>query len=79
MNPNVLVAAITAGSSLAIAITALVLNHRGFSDLRSEMNHRLAAIERGLDVIEADQKEFFKVLARHDTEIARLKDKTGLS
>ena len=68
MNPNVLVAAITAGNSLAVAITALALNHRGF-----------IAIERRLDVIEADLKEFFKVLARHDTEIARLKDKTGLS
>jgi len=68
VNPNVLVAAITAGNSLAVAITALVLNHRGF-----------IAIERRLDVIEADLKEFFKVLARHDTEIARLKDKTGLS
>jgi hypothetical protein len=45
VNPNVLVAAITAGSSLAIAITALLLNDRGFGDLRGEM----ASLRREMD------------------------------
>jgi hypothetical protein len=40
MNPNVVVAIVTASSSVIVAVTALVLNHRGFADLRSEMNHR---------------------------------------
>jgi hypothetical protein len=40
MNPNVVVAIVSASGSVIVAVTALVLNHRGFADLRSEMNHR---------------------------------------
>jgi hypothetical protein len=56
MNPNVLIAAISAAGSIAIAITALLLNYRAF-----------ASIERRLEIIEGDLKEFFRqlVLARH--------------
>jgi len=68
MDSNVLIAAITAAGSVAIAITALLLNYRAF-----------ASIERRLEVMESDLKEFFKALSRHDTEITRLKDKTGLN
>ena len=39
---------------------------------------RFAAIERRLEIIEANLKEFFKILFRHETDIARLKDKSGL-
>ena len=68
MNPNVLIAAIAAGGGIAVAITALLLNYRGFSSL-----------ERRLEVIETDLKEFFRQLARHEADIARLKDKAGLT
>ena len=75
MNPNVLIAAIAAGGSIVIAVTALLLNYRAFSSI----DGRFASIERRLELIEADLKEFFKMLARHDTDISRLKDKAGLS
>jgi len=29
--------------------------------------------------VKADLKEFYRVLSRHETDIARLKDKAGLS
>jgi hypothetical protein len=67
MNPNVLIAAIAAAGSIVVAETALLLNYRAFS-----------SIERRLEVIEGDLKEFFRQLARHETDISRLKDKTGL-
>jgi hypothetical protein len=47
MNSNVMAAVISAAGSMVVAITALVLNHRGFADLRSEMNARFAGVERG--------------------------------
>lgn len=78
MNPS-MIAAITAGGSIVIAVTALLLNYRGFADLRSEMNARFGGVERRLEVIEGDLKEFFKALTRHDTDLARLKGKTGLN
>ena len=97
MNPTTLGTNITSSGSILVAVVALVLNHRGFADLRSEMNarfgafektvdsrfaaidQRLTRIEHRLDVLESDLKEFNKVLAQHDTHIARLKEKTGLS
>jgi hypothetical protein len=86
MNPTVLGTIITSSGSILVAVVALVLNHRGFGDLRSEMNARFAGVEKRLDliehrmdVLEGDLKEFNKVLAQHDTDIVRLKDKTGLS
>jgi hypothetical protein len=78
-NPNVVIAPITAGGSIVIAVTALLLNYRGFADLRSEMNARFGGVERRLDVIEGDLKEFFKALNRHDIELTRLKDKAGIN
>jgi hypothetical protein len=51
-----------------MAITALLLRYWAFT-----------SIERRLVVIEGDLKEFFRQLARHDVDIARLKDKTGLN
>jgi poly-gamma-glutamate capsule biosynthesis protein CapA/YwtB (metallophosphatase superfamily) len=82
MNPNVLVAAITAAGGIAVAITALLLNSRGFTDLGvriADLGGRMDRLDRRLDVIEADLKEFNKILWRHDADIDRLKDKTGLN
>jgi len=104
MNPTVLGTIITSSGSILVAVVALVLNHRGFADLRSEMNARFSAvngrfddmktgfetrflaieqrldrIEHRLDLVETDLKEFYRVLSRHETDIARLKDKAGLS
>jgi hypothetical protein len=93
MNPTVLGTIITSSGSILVAVVALALNHRGFADLRSEMNARFAGvdvrftgverrlelIEHRLDVLGGDLKEFNKVLARQDSDIARLRDKTGLS
>jgi len=82
MNPNTLAAIISAASSAAVAITALLLNQRGFAqldkridDLRSDLNQFRADTNHRLDRIEVDLKEFFKVQAEHDKRIQRLEDK----
>jgi hypothetical protein len=68
MSDTVVVALISSGSATLVAITALLLNYRGFT-----------SIENRLAVIEHDVKEFYRLLGLHDTEIVRLKDKTGLN
>ena len=67
MDSNVFVAAITAGGSIVIAVTALILNYRAFN-----------SIERRLEVIEGDLKEFYKTNSRHDTDITSIKNKIGM-
>jgi hypothetical protein len=55
------VALISAGGSVLVAITALLLNYRGFT-----------SIERRLEVLEHDVKEFYKLLGVQDTRLTLL-------
>jgi len=64
MTDTVAVALTTASGSVAVAITALVLNFRLFNSL-----------ERRIEVIEHDLKDFFRTLAEYDKRISKLEDK----
>ncbi len=64
MNPNILVAAINAGGSIVIGVTALILAYRGFG-----------SIERRLEIIEQDLKQFFRSQAEFDKRLQRVEDK----
>ena len=85
MDNNVLVALIGASSSGLVAITALVLNYRGFSSIDSRfsslegaVNNRFASIERRLDLMQADLKDLNKSMTALEIDVALLKDKAGL-
>lgn len=67
MSDTVTVALISAGGSVAVAITALILNVRMFGSL-----------ERRIGQLEADNKEFFKWFGRLEADIGRIKDHIGL-
>lgn len=64
MSDTVTVAIVSAGGSVAVAITALLLNFRLFNSL-----------ERRIEVIETDLKQFFRSLADHDKRISKLEEK----
>jgi hypothetical protein len=63
MDPNVLVAAISPGSAMIIALTALTLNYKGFRSIE----RRLAGVDRHLERIEED----LKVFNRMEAELGR--------
>ena len=63
MSDTVTVAVISASGSVAVAVTALILNYRLFGSL-----------ELRIEVIESDLKTFFRDLADHDKRIMRLED-----
>jgi len=63
MTDTISVALISAGGSVAVAVTAPVLNFRLFNSL-----------EHRIEVIETDLKQFFRDLAEHDKRISRLED-----
>lgn len=85
MSDTVVVAIITASGSALVAITALLLNYRGFVSIDSRfsslesrfasIDSGFASIERRLDGIQSDLKEFYKELADHDKRISRLEDR----
>lgn len=64
MSDTVTVALISAGGSVLVAITALTLNFRLFGSL-----------EKRIEVIEQDLKQFFRTLAELDKRVSRLEDK----
>lgn len=55
---------------LLIAITALVLNYRGFVSI----DGRFASIERWLDMMQADMKDINKTMTALEIDVALLKD-----
>ena len=55
---------ISAGGAVVTAITVLILNFRLFNSL-----------ERGIEAIERDVKDFFRTLADQDKRISRLEDR----
>lgn len=67
MSDTVTVALISSSGTLLVAITALLLNYRGF-----------VSLERRIERVEQDMKEFFKLMSILSADVARLKDHVGL-
>lgn len=67
MTDTVTVALISSGATMLVSITALLLNYRGF-----------VSLERRIERVEQDMKEFFKLLGVVGADVARLKDHVGL-
>jgi hypothetical protein len=64
MSDNVLIAIIGGSGTLLVALASLLLVYRGFN-----------SIERRLEVIEGDIKQFFRDTARNEAEIGILKER----
>jgi hypothetical protein len=64
---TVIVALISASGSVAVAVTALALNFRLFHSL-----------ERRIEVIESDLKNFYRDLAGHDKRLSGLEAKQAM-
>jgi hypothetical protein len=92
MDNSVLIALISAGSSGLVAITALLLNYRGFAAIDSRfssldnrisafetsVNNRFASLDRRLDMLQSDMKDLNKTMTALEIDVAILKDKAGI-
>jgi hypothetical protein len=78
MDNTIIVALISSGSSVLIAITALLLNYRGFAAIDgrfSSMDARFSSVERRLDMMQADMKDLNKTMTALEIDVALVKDK----
>jgi hypothetical protein len=50
-----------------------------FETLTRDMNSRFETLTRRVDAVDTDLREWARISMQHNTDIARLKDKTGLS
>jgi hypothetical protein len=71
MDNTILVALISSGGSVLIAITALLLNYRGFVSI----DGRFASVERRLDMMQVDMKDLNKTMTALEIDVALVKDK----
>jgi hypothetical protein len=92
VDSNVLIALISACSSGLVALTALLLNYRGFSAIDSRfasldksldnrfasIDNRFAGIERRLDMMQSDMKDLNKTMTALEIDVALLKDRADL-
>jgi hypothetical protein len=78
MDNTIIVALITSGSSVLIAVTALLLNYRGFAAIDgrfSSIDARFSSIERRLDMMQSDMKDLNKTMTALEIDVALVKDK----
>jgi len=81
-----------AGTAIAAAvptlavIAAFVRNESALASLSGrietltrDMNARFETLTRRIDSVDADLREWARITMQHNTDIARLKDKTGLT
>jgi hypothetical protein len=78
MDNTIIVALITSGSSVLIAVTALLLNYRGFAAIDgrfSSIDARFSSIERRLDMMQSNMKDLNKTMTALEIDVALVKDK----
>ena len=78
MDNTIIVALITSGSSVLIAVTALLLNYRGFAAIDgrfSSIDARCSSIERRLDMMQSNMKDLNKTMTALEIDVALVKDK----
>jgi hypothetical protein len=75
---NVLIALIGASSSGLVAITALLLNYRGFASLDARLLAFESRVDNRLNMMQSDMKDLNKTMTALEIDVALLKDKAGL-
>jgi predicted component of type VI protein secretion system len=85
MSEPVLVALISAGGSVLIAVTALILNYRGFAaidarftSLEARVQNFETRVDSRLNLLQADMRDLNKTMGALEVDVALLKDKAGL-
>jgi hypothetical protein len=85
MDSTVSVALISSAGSALVAITALVLDYRGFASIGgrfASLEARMLAFESRVDswlsMMQSDMKDLNRAMIALELDLAKLKDKAGL-
>jgi hypothetical protein len=78
MDNTVIVALIGSSGSVLVAITALVLNYRGFASIDARMLALESRVDSRLSLMQNDMKDLNKTMTALEIDVALLKDKVGL-
>lgn len=75
MANTVIVALISAGGSVLVAVTALILNYRGFASLDTRMHDLETRVDGRLNLMQTDMKDLNRAMTALEIDVALLKDK----
>jgi hypothetical protein len=76
---NALIVALTSSAgSVLVAVTALVLNYRGFASIDARMLSLEGRFDSRLNLMQSDMKDLNKSMTALETDVALLKDRAGL-
>ncbi len=78
MDNNIATALISSGGSVLVAITALVLNYRGFASLDARITSLESRVDARFNLMQADMKDLNKAMTALEIDVALVKDKVGL-
>jgi len=78
MDNTVIVALIGSSGSVLVAITALILNYRGFASLDARMTSLESRVDGRFNSMQADMKDLNKTMTALEIDVALVKDKVGL-
>jgi hypothetical protein len=77
MDSNIATALISAGGSVLVAITALLLNYRGFASLDARLTSLEARVDARFNSIQSDMRDLNRAMTALEIDVALLKDKAG--
>jgi hypothetical protein len=78
MTDSISVALISSGASVLVAITALILNYRGFASIDARLLALEGRVDARLNLMQSDMKDLNKTMTALEIDVALLKDKAGL-
>ena len=78
MDNTVIVGLIGAGGSVLIAVTALLLNYRGFASLDARLLSLESRVDARLNMMQSDMKDLNNTMTALEIDVALLKDKAGI-
>ena len=85
MDNTIIVALIGSGGSVLVAVTALLLNYRGFASIDgrfASLEARMLAFELRVDsrlnMMQSDMKDLNKTMIALELDVAKLKDRAEL-
>ncbi len=78
MDNTVVTALISTGGSVLVAVTALVLNYRGFASLDARLLALETRVDNRLNLMQQDMKDLNKAMTALEIDVAMLKDNAGL-
>ncbi len=77
MDSNIATALISAGGSVLVAITALLLNYRGFASLDARITSLGARVDARFNSIQSDMRDLNRAMTALEIDVALLIDKAG--